>query len=180
VVSDQLRRAVLVDLLRRLSSIFCLAILISSALPGQAGKSDCLSCDTVNRKAAPKYRVGQKRPDTAGGLTVNISIRKDQFTRVALSALACRLRHDFQNNDLFVQIFDDVKSAKYYVAPWYQELPPHWKDRERSWRASYARDDVKREHWLIWYTDPEKTREERIDLCPPAQGTDSVSKSCRQ
>ncbi len=126
----------------------------------------CLNCETVNRKTSPKYRVARRIKSTTGGLTVYVSIHKDQFTKAGLTALACRLTQDFANKDLLVQIFDNFDSAKKYVTPWQQEKPAHWKEYERSLRATYLRDASKNQHWIIWDVDAQKTREEKVDICP--------------
>jgi hypothetical protein len=138
-----------------------------SASQRQETQQACLKCETIARKAAPKYRVARKiHGATRDDLMVYVSIPKDQFDRAHLLALACRLARDFREENLLVQIFDDFNSAKLYQAPWQQEKFAGWQERERSWRATYTRDVSKNQHWIAWYVDSGKTREENIDLCP--------------
>ncbi len=99
---------------------------------------------------------------------MHVSIHKDQFERSDLIALACRLARDFSEEDeLFAQIYDDFDSAKRWLGPWEQEKPAGWEKYDRSFRAGYLRDVQKREHWIIWDTNPEKTQQERIEICLP-------------
>lgn len=148
--------------------MLCLASLLPSSHGQTEEEPQCLKCENIARSAAPKYRVARKTRLTTGSLKVHISIHKDQFTTAALSALACRLARDFHNDDVLVLIFDDFDSARRYVTPWVEEKPPNWKKYARSWRATYSREAQKHEHWIRWDINPEKTREEKIDICPPA------------
>ena len=154
-------------LARAFSTLFCLGMLVPGS-QAQEAKQNCLNCETFPRSASPKYRVVRKAGTKNSGLIVNITIRKDQFTREALTALACRLTTDFAGTDVLVRIFDDLQSAKNYVDPWQQEKPAGWTKYENSLRATYIREPRKNIDWIGWYLDPEKKQQEEIQLCPSA------------
>jgi hypothetical protein len=157
--------------MRRCYSMFSavslsVAVLILTCHSMYAGGSRCLDCGKLFRTQALKYRIGFETRTSTGGLIVYISIPKDRFTKDSLSALACRLNRDFPSNDVLVMIFDEFVAAKRYVSPWQQEKPRGWKKYDASWRATYIRDVKQNKHTIAWYVDPEKTREEKIDICP--------------
>ncbi len=133
------------------------------AVPPDPQEPGCENCETVSPKASPRYRIAYR--DTTDAFFLRISIRKDQFTRAAMVALACRLARDFPQDEVLIQVFDDHDSAKRYVSPWEQEKPPGWTKYERSFRAIYFHKVATHEHWIWWYVDPEKTRNEAIDIC---------------
>ncbi len=158
--------------MRKLSIALALIVFLSTVVAAQPVQQEpgCQNCENITPRASPRYRIAWRTTGTTGALFLRISILKNQFTRVAVVALACRLARDFPQDDVLVQVFDDHDSAKRYREPFEQEKPPGWKKYERSLRATYLHKLATHEHWIWWDVNPEKTRNEKIEICRSTGG----------
>jgi hypothetical protein len=107
---------------------------------------------------------------------IHISISKEHFNREELLILACKLNQDFNLGvATVVRIFDNRDSAKKYTSPWEPEKPAGWMQHEKALRAYYIRDFAKGDHWLSWYSDPDKKKETFLHLSIP-EGNPTVQR----
>jgi hypothetical protein len=65
-------------------------LLFASFALGNDGAMACYDCQSTNGVKPPVYRVARRIPAAEGGVIVDISIRKDRFTRENLSGLRAK------------------------------------------------------------------------------------------